>query len=331
MDRNTLCEDGLVLLDRLGQGQARFEIEMDNGIGSGPTQEFFTLFSHELCRRRHGLWMSHDHSGEFVTPGNGLFPRPDANPSLFYILGILCAKSFTSGYRIEIPIHPCFFDVVNGEFNRKICSEVDPEFTENLLAAQGLADFKFVFPGTEYELMPKGRRISVTKSNWNLFVDKVFDAMLCKNLAAEFRRGFNRVLPWKAMLVFTGNEVSSLFKGNQPTKFTLQELQKGVRPTHGYAIDSPQIQWLFTILLELDENQIQDFLQFTTGGRLLPFGGLAALGLTVAKASDKGINALPTVMTCSRYLKLPEYPTLQVMGAKLRQAISDGRDGFDKT
>jgi E3 ubiquitin-protein ligase TRIP12 len=96
-------------------------------------------------------------------------------------------------------------------------------------------------------------------------------------------------------------------------------------------MDSPQIQWLFAVLLELDESQIQDFLQFTTGARLLPFGGFAALGLTVAKASDKGITALPTVMTCSRYLKLPEYPTLQTMRAKLRQAFSDGRHGFDKT
>jgi E3 ubiquitin-protein ligase TRIP12 len=200
-----------------------------------------------------------------------------------------------------------------------------------LLAAGGVADFKFVFPGTEYELILHGRTISATQFSSKSFVAKVLDAMICKNLAAEFRRGFNRVLPWRAMSVFTGDEIASLFKGNELTKFTLQELQTGVRPAHGYEMDSPQIQCLFAVLLELDENDIKDFLQFTTGARLLPFGGFAALGLTVAKASDKGIDALLTVMTCSRYLNLPAYPTLQTMRAKLRQAISDGRNSFDKT
>jgi hypothetical protein len=117
LGRTRVFEDGLILLDRLGQGQARFEVEMDNGIRSGRTQEFFTLFSHELCRRSRGLWLSHDRNAEYVAPGNGLFPRPGANPNLFYILEILCAKAFTSGYRIEIPIHPCFFDVVGGRFD----------------------------------------------------------------------------------------------------------------------------------------------------------------------------------------------------------------------
>jgi E3 ubiquitin-protein ligase TRIP12 len=332
IDRNTLFDDGLVLLDRLGQGPARFEIELENGIGSGPTQEFFTLFSRELCRTSRGMWRSTDNSGEFVTPGNGLFPRPDAPANLFFILGILCAKALTTGYRIEISIHPRFFDVANDVSDRAaICEEVDPEFTHNLAEAKGAADFHFVFPGTEIELIPNGREVRVDSTNWTKFVDRVLEVMLCKPLAEEFKRGFNRVLPWKAMTVFTGSEIAFLFRGSQPTKLIFEELRAAVQPSHGYEMDSPQIQWLFQTLLEFEREQIEDFLQFATGARLLPIGGFAACKLTVAKATDKGRDALPTVMTCSRYLKIPAYPTKNVLKEKLLQAITDGRNGFDKT
>jgi E3 ubiquitin-protein ligase TRIP12 len=111
----------------------------------------------------------------------------------------------------------------------------------------------------------------------------------------------------------------------------MPELRSGVELSNGYHLDSPQVQWLFQALMEFEEAQLGDFLQFATGGRCLPVGGFAALRLTVAKAMDKGVDALPTVMTCTKYLKLPEYPSFELLQRKLIQAIQYGRDRFEMT
>jgi E3 ubiquitin-protein ligase TRIP12 len=46
---------------------------------------------------------------------------------------------------------------------------------------------------------------------------------------------------------------------------------------------------------------------------------------------DKGVDALPTVMTCTKYLKLPEYSSFELLQHKLIQAIQYGRDRFEMT
>jgi E3 ubiquitin-protein ligase TRIP12 len=66
----------------------------------------------------------------------------------------------------------------------------------------------------------------------------------------------------------------------------------------------------------------------------LPVGGLAGLSpkLSVAKKLGDGADqALPTVMTCTGHLKLPEYSSKEVLKRKLLLAIGEGRSGFHLT
>ena len=66
----------------------------------------------------------------------------------------------------------------------------------------------------------------------------------------------------------------------------------------------------------------QGFVQFVTGCSSLPPGGLANLHprLTVVRKEVENIHAFPSVNTCVHYLKLPEYPSEELLHQKLMEA-----------
>ncbi len=69
----------------------------------------------------------------------------------------------------------------------------------------------------------------------------------------------------------------------------------------------------------------QAFLQFVTGCSSLPPGGLANLHprLTVVKKDAHSPSVYPSVNTCVHYLKLPEYPSEEVLKTRLMDATRE--------
>jgi E3 ubiquitin-protein ligase TRIP12 len=89
---------------------------------------------------------------------------------------------------------------------------------------------------------------------------------------------------------------------------------------------------LFEILVEMNASQRQNFIQFVTGSKYLPVGGLGALKPKLIIAMNVDANQrLPSVMTCVNYLKLPMYASKEVLRETLLYAIADGRMSFDLT
>jgi E3 ubiquitin-protein ligase TRIP12 len=333
--RDALFEDGLIVIEKLGPGRCHFEIQFDgeSGLGKGPTQEFMTLFSLELCRNARNLWISGP--GEFASAPNGLFPRPDADPRLFYAIGVLCGKAVAMNCQLSIPFNPVFFEIAHGSVPDSVYARIDGGLVSSLKSPDGLLGLPFVYPGSEMELVENGSELFVSAQNFDVFVTKVKEAMLCRPLVAQFRAGFETVIPWEATSVFSSSELLMLILGGSSTDFEMADLEKYVTISHGYQANSPQIRMLFEILVEFGPGQRQDFVQFVTGARHLPYGGLRALRpkLTVAmKASDCVAEVhLPSVMTCVNYLKLPPYPNKEMMREKLLFAIQEGQLSFDLT
>jgi E3 ubiquitin-protein ligase TRIP12 len=117
--------------------------------------------------------------------------------------------------------------------------------------------------------------------------------------------------------------------------FTIADLENHVVIEHGYDRTSPTIRVFFEVLVDLNAEEREFFVQFVTGSRYLPAGGLQALRprLTIARKdpSTQESRPLPSVMTCKNYLKLPPYTSKDLMREKLIQAISEGRNSFDLT
>ena len=76
-------------------------------------------------------------------------------------------------------------------------------------------------------------------------------------------------------------------------------------------------------------------MKFFTGSKRLGNGGFAALNphLTVVLKKLEGSNSmpdlhLPSVSTCAKYLKVPEYTAYDVLKLKFNQAMWEGADNF---
>lgn len=79
------------------------------------------------------------------------------------------------------------------------------------------------------------------------------------------------------------------------------------------------------VLLGMSPEERKAFLQFTTGCSSLPPGGLANLypRLTVVRKVDAGEGSYPSVNTCVHYLKLPDYPTEEILRQRLLAATKE--------
>jgi E3 ubiquitin-protein ligase TRIP12 len=239
------------------------------------------------------------------------------------------------GCLINLPICPVFFEIAWGIINDTTCARIDPDLIRGLESTGGFGDWLFIYPDDdEIELIPDGIEVEVTPENLNQYVELVKETLLCRDLAAAFARGFSAAVPWDATRVFTGEELQALLVGNDVEPFTMENLKATVRVQHGYEPDSPQIQWLFEVLVELDPGQRQLFVQFLTGTKFIPRGGLAALSprLTIARsltATEPGVDVtLPSVSTCAQYLKIPEYSSREILRERFMLAISVGNTGF---
>ena len=127
--------------------------------------------------------------------------------------------------------------------------------------------------------------------------------------------------------------------------WTAEEFLSVVVADHGYTKECLQVQWFAQIVSEeLDRSNQRKFLEFCTGCPRLPFGGITALGKITIVRRDEDMSAagsrngsvtdqqqwgLVTVNTCFRYLKLPPYPSLEIMRHKVLLSIRESGDKFE--
>jgi E3 ubiquitin-protein ligase TRIP12 len=198
----------------------------------------------------------------------------------------------------------------------------------------------FTLPGDEdFELMVNGREIAVTLENLGMYVRRVCEAMVVEpleNMARGIREGMSSLFDPGHLRCFDEEELELLLCGTA-AQWTAHDLHEHVRTDHGFSKDSTAVQQLLSILGSFDGTQQRQFLMFVTGSPRLPVGGLGALrpSLTVVRkmsssggSSSTRETSLPSASTCTSYLKLPEYSSMEEMREKLLLAISEGQGAF---
>ena len=335
--RDHLYEDGIKLLKIAGPGMLRIDAiyQGEEGIGAGPTQEFFYLFSQELLKKDKKIWRdSSIDASDSVFCEQGLFPAPNADPQIFYLIGLLVGKALLMDMITHLTLNPAFCKLMLG---RPITlADVDPSLASSLAKSkpEDLAGLTFTYPGyPDVELKPGGAEIEITPENFEeykaLVEKKTIDI---PDIIGEFRRALSTIVSWETLNVFSPEEITTLISG-QNTTVTREELEAYVEVSHGYTRESPQIGMLFDTILEMTEQERGSLFKFITGSSKLPVGGLKALNprLTIAlRTPERGTpdECLPSVMTCANYFKIPQYTSRDVMKAKLRIAISEGQETF---
>lgn len=338
--RNSIFTDGVELFNELSSGPFRFEVSFHNeeGIGYGPTHEFFTLFSQELCKNERKLFRTESMiKNQMATDKHGLFFSPCIPPKAASLLGKFLAKTIQMECLINIPFNPALFKFLQNPQSVEL-KEVDPQLFHSLSHPEGLIGLNFVYPGYNIELCENGENIEVTAENLDEFV-KSIQSFTCGDhmlpIRDAFIDGFNTVFPFKYLDVFTYDEINKILQGESPA-IKMGDLLNYVEISHGYTVQSKEIMMLFEIITEMTKDEQSQLIQFITGYTQLPIGGLAALNprLTVAKKEHNRYNSelqLPSCMTCTNYFKLPPYQNKETMKNKIFTAIQEGRTLFDLT
>lgn len=338
--RDHLFEDGCNALKKHCLGNTHIDVEFvgEAGFGAGPTNELFTLMGKEFALRSRNMWresgLSSDNS-VYAFSEKGLFPRPGADPELFYPLGILCGKAILLEIGLPVPFSRVFFQYMSGENVR--LTDVDHVLAKSLTFTEGLIGMPFTYPGIDtIELVPNGSEIEVTADNADEYVKLVTDftcGSKLEDIKSRFNSGFHSVVGYGIWELFTPEEKLIQITGSD-IDLTLEDLQKHIRFQHGYSEKSPEIVMLLETIMELDSRSRADFFRFVTGCERLPIGGVSAIhpAIAVAKSvladTDVADNFLPTASTCTNYLKLPAYTSKNSLKEKLMMAISEGQNAF---
>ncbi|KAI9726758.1 MAG: Ubiquitin fusion degradation protein 4 [Chrysothrix sp. TS-e1954] len=129
ISRNRILESATKVMDLYGASSSILEVEYfeEVGTGLGPTLEFYSVVSKEMCKKKLRFWRENEsaENDEFVFAKHGLFPAPmteqlasTANGKrvleLFAILGKFVARSMLDSRMIDLPFNPTFFRINTG-------------------------------------------------------------------------------------------------------------------------------------------------------------------------------------------------------------------------
>lgn len=178
--------------------------------------------------------------------------------------------------------------------------------------------------------------MAVTVNNLENYINLVSHWYLIEGVTKQmeaFKEGFNSVFTSSHLKLFYPEELQQLFCGSTYKSWDFNMLVESCKTDHGFTHESKAIRHLFEILSSYNAEEQRKFLQFLTGSPRLPIGGFKSLipPFTIVRKNttdSDNPNCLPSVMTCVNYLKLPDYPTIEIMREKLNIAINEGQYSF---
>ncbi|XP_954628.1 ubiquitin-related protein, putative [Theileria annulata] len=262
---------------------------------------------------------------------------------LFSFLGKVCAYVMLDDKMFDLFFHPLFWDLVKypnkpQNLTLETLAKVDPDLAKSLEQIREHPDpiqLHLVHEYKGYELFKGGSNVYVNKENVEEYVQLIVDFKLLHGIKLQiwaFRYGFSCVLPLYSLWFFTDSELSEVIFGNKKNQsrfWTMEHLKNYIVPDHGYDTNSKVYNDLITILHNFNDEEKRLFLKFTTGSPLLPREGFKSLVPLMRVVKKGNADELPSVMTCTNYLKMPEYTSIEEMKNKLIKAIEEGQNAFN--
>lgn len=174
------------------------------------------------------------------------------------------------------------------------------------------------------ELYPGGSSRSVTFSDKQNYVNLAFEYRLHEfdRQLNAIRRGFNTVVPDRALQLFTAKEVDELVSGS--SIIDLDILRSHTRYSGGYREGDAVIKNFWRAMNSFTNEERIKFVKFAWGRSRLPrqWEG-SSLVIT------RGSASLPIAHTCFFQVELPAYRTYEMLRKRLLVAIVYGLGSMD--
>uniref|UniRef100_H2Z543 HECT-type E3 ubiquitin transferase n=1 Tax=Ciona savignyi TaxID=51511 RepID=H2Z543_CIOSA len=219
---------------------------------------------------------------------------------------------------------------------------LDPEFYKNLTWIKryegDISDLDLTFTYEEdimgsvhsHELIPGGAATPVTNENRIMYIHTLAHYRLHTQILQQtkaFISGFRAVIPKSWTSMFSAPELQRLISGDN-VDVDLTDLKKHVVYYGGFHSTHRVVRWLWDILeRDYSSSERSAFLKFVTSCSRPPLLGFLRLPSKSRRAHNYN-HRLPTASTCFNLLKLPNYPSKDVLRDKLKQAIANNT-GFE--
>uniref|UniRef100_A0A8C1TF90 E3 ubiquitin-protein ligase HACE1 n=1 Tax=Cyprinus carpio TaxID=7962 RepID=A0A8C1TF90_CYPCA len=331
--------------EKLKQGIAvRFHGE--EGMGQGVVREWFDILSNEIINPDYALF-TQSADGTTFQPNSNSSVNPD-HLNYFGFAGQILGLALYHRQLVNIYFTRSFYKHILGiPVSYQDVSSIDPEYAKNLqwILDNDISDLGLeltfsvetdVF-GTmeEVPLKPGGTAIQVTQDNKAEYVQLVTELRMTRAIQPQinaFLQGFHTFIPPSLIQLFDEYELVSRFLLS-----SLHETPASIS-LYSYAVIRDFcvyfLQWFWEVVENLTQEERVLLLQFVTGSSRVPHGGFAFLmgGSGLQKFTIAAVpytsNLLPTSSTCINMLKLPEYPSKDVLRDRLLVALHCGSYGY---
>ncbi|ROL33044.1 E3 ubiquitin-protein ligase HACE1 [Megalobrama amblycephala] len=331
--------------EKLKQGIAvRFHGE--EGMGQGVVREWFDILSNEIINPDYALF-TQSADGTTFQPNSNSSVNPD-HLNYFRFAGQILGLALYHRQLVNIYFTRSFYKHILGiPVSYQDVSSIDPEYAKNLqwILDNDISDLGLeltfsvetdVF-GTmeEVPLKPGGITIQVTQDNKAEYVQLVTELRMTRAIQPQinaFLQGFHTFILPSLIQLFDEYELELLLSGMP--EIDVMDWKRNTEYTSGYDLQEPVIQWFWEVVENLTQEERVLLLQFVTGSSRVPHGGFAFLmgGSGLQKFTIAAVpytsNLLPTSSTCINMLKLPEYPSKDVLRDRLLVALHCGSYGY---
>ncbi|XP_064199018.1 E3 ubiquitin-protein ligase HACE1 isoform X2 [Anguilla rostrata] len=330
---------------KLKQGIAvRFHGE--EGMGQGVVREWFDILSNEIINPDYALF-TQSADGTTFQPNSNSSVNPD-HLNYFRFAGQILGLALYHRQLVNIYFTRSFYKHILGiPVNYQDVASIDPEYAKNLqwILDNDISDLGLeltfsvetdVFGAMEeVPLKPGGISILVTQDNKAEYVQLVTELRMTRAIQPQinaFLQGFHTFIPPSLIQLFDEYELELLLSGMP--EIDVADWNRNTEYTSGYDLDEPVIQWFWEVVESLTQEERILLLQFVTGSSRVPHGGFAYLmgGSGLQKFTIAAVpytaHLLPTSSTCINMLKLPEYPSQEVLRDRLLVALHCGSYGY---
>jgi len=247
---------------------------------------------------------------------------------------------------------------VNGKFSRSFLSQIlglrpnykhfeqaDPELflgkVKFILENPDVESMELTFSEEEYsptgkllrviDLVPNGSNCRVTSDNKEEYLNAIANYRLGTRVSKEvesFLKGLHVIVPDDLLSNFDENELELLMCGK--SEFDLKDLKQNYLDwfTPFDTQHKRILEWFWTAISNLSDDEKAKLLQFATGSSLLPHGGFKALNPKFSIALSSTYGQLPTAHTCINQICLSDNFSFEEFEKCLRLAILEGSEGF---
>ena len=330
--RETIFQDSinfLLKLEHINNKIDRLQVDFGESYpeDGGPLRNWADQFSEELIKKENNLFiLSNDNS--FFLPNLN-----EKNLNLFNAIGKFLGISVRIEATIKLSL-PLFIwkQILNRNVSINDLKGYDDNLYNSLIwiSENNSNDLDLDFSilndnGEIIELIPNGKNILVNEENKNYYIELVSNYYLIefyKDQIQSISKGFQQEMPLSLLSGLTSHEIQTIVEGS--TFFDIEDFKKNLKINSN--LNNKMINMFFNVIQNWNQNDLKNLLMFFTSSDRIPIGGFESfkiknrpISLTVITNS----NELPSSLTCSNRLYIPECKNEEELNQKLLYSINE--------